>query len=697
MDVSLVIPTYSRPDALLQTLDALTRLDYPADRWEAVVVDDGSPDAECGPVEAWIERTGAPVRFFRQRNAGPAAARNRGAAAARGAVLIFIDNDILVEPDFLRQHLEALAANPRAWIVGRVIQPQQLQSTPFGRYRDRLHEQFHHSHPVGELTETIWITTQNLALPACDFQELGGFDESFTIASSEDWELGYRARCQGIRMLYHGGIAVRHNDWAIDLERFCERQRLYSVSDVLLWRKYGSDTPRELLIRENSPVIWTQDPPRRLLRKLVKAVLSTRITRAAMLGICRGLERLCPDTPVTHRAYELAIGAAIYRGVQEGLRKYPSGASRRSLGAAGPTARVTASDPDGLPLSRPMVSIVMPTHNRKDALLPTLRALAQVDYPTGSWEVVLVDDGSTDGTETLVREWCAQSEAPLRYVRQENAGPAAARNHGAATARGEILIFLDDDITVAPSFIDAHVTALEANPGSWIAGRITHPDSLRETPFGKYRFRAWERFHEQHPHDRIHETEGGSAANLSMPAADFRRLCGFDESFATPSSEDWDLGLRARADGIRVLYHPTLTTLHNDWAVDLPRFCERQRTYSIADVLLWRKYGEGSPRRVVIHRNGPVRWSDGPTLIWKKGAKRILATPPGARLITALCGAAERIMPDSPLSHRAYDIAVAVAIFRGVREGMVRFPARPAHGNGPLAGNLGERPEGSRV
>jgi glycosyltransferase involved in cell wall biosynthesis len=691
LDVTLVIPNYNRADALLQTLDALTRLDYPGDAWEAVVVDDGSPEDVRGPVEAWIARTGAPVRFFSQQNAGPAAARNRGAAAARGAVLIFIDNDVLVEPDFLRQHLDALATHPRAWIVGRVIQPEQLHATPFGRYRDQLHERFHHSHPAGDLTETIWITTQNLSLPTRDFRELGGFDESFTIASSEDWELGYRARQRGIRMLYHGGLAVRHNDWAIDLERFCERQRTYSLSDVLLWRKYGSDTPRSVLIRENAAISWTQDPPRRIVRKLAKAFLSARLNRAAVLGICRGLERFCPDTPLCHRAYELAIGAAIYRGVQEGLRKYPSPAARV---LAAPGAPAAGADSPG---ARPRVSVVMPTHNRKEALLPTLDALAAVDYPAGQWEVVLVDDGSTDGTEAAVRAWLQAHDVPLRYLRQEQGGPASARNRGAAAATGEVLVFLDDDITVAPSFLHDHVTALAAHPGSWIAGRITHSEALRKTPFGEYRYQVWERFHQQHAGDRITETEGGSAANLSLPAADFRRLHGFDESFSSPSSEDWDLGLRARASGVRVLYHPQLTTVHNDWAVDLPRFCERQRTYSVADVLLWRKYGDGSPRLTVIHRNGPVRWSDGPSLIWKKGAKRLLATQPGQSLLLAWCRGIERAAPGSRLSHWSYDIAVAVAIYRGVREGMDRYPVEPASGGRPASGVRDDRPEGSRV
>jgi len=672
VDVSIVIPAYGRPDALLKTLAELTRLDYPCEAWEVVVVDDGSPEDVVGAVEAWAQGVDAQVRALKQPNAGPAAARNRGAAAARGRVLIFIDNDILVEPDFIRQHLAALLEQPPCWIVGRVIQPEELRSTPFGRFRDGLHESFHHSFHPGQLSETIWITTQNLSMPREDFEALGGFDESFTIASSEDWELGCRARQQGIRMLYHPGIAVRHNDWAVNLPKFCERQWLYSVSDVLLWRKYGDDIPRAELVRQNDRIRWGQDRPGLIFKKLVKSVLALPPGRAMVMGVCRATEALAPDTPVNHRAYQLAAAIAIFRGVREGLRRYPEGMPNVRRGALR-RAAVAATT------VYPSVSIVIPTHNRRDALLTTLAALSDVAYPAAPWEVVVVDDGSSDGTDLALREQPSLAGLNLRYLWQGNSGPAAARNRGAAAATGDVLILMDDDILVDPDFVTRHVEALLQHPGCWVAGRIIHPEELRTTPFGEYRDAVWERYHRQHPADRISETNGGSAANLSLWRADFTRLGGFDESFHTPSCEDWDLGIRARAAGIRVLYHPTLVTRHMDWAAQsLSHFCERQRLYSIADVLLWRKYGDASPRITVIQRNSLVEWGkDSPRLIWKKSAKCLLATKIGQRLLHGLCARAEAVAPRTPFSRWTYDVAVAVAIFQGVREGLTRFQATP--------------------
>src|SRR5262245_6394949 len=110
LDASIIIPTFNRSDALLSTLDAIARVNYPSDRWEAIVVDDASTDETLNVIPSWIGQNGAPVRYVRQSiNAGPAAARNRGASEAKGEYLIFIDNDIIVEPDFIHAHVDTLS------------------------------------------------------------------------------------------------------------------------------------------------------------------------------------------------------------------------------------------------------------------------------------------------------------------------------------------------------------------------------------------------------------------------------------------------------------------------------------------------------------------------------------------------------------------------------------------------------------
>jgi GT2 family glycosyltransferase len=319
-------------------------------------------------------------------------------------------------------------------------------------------------------------------------------------------------------------------------------------------------------------------------------------------------------------------------------------------------------------------AIVIPTFERCEVLLETLRCVARIDYPATHWEAIVVDDGSSLATIGVVREWIRASDAPVRLVQRPRQGPAAARNLGASLTPARVLIFIDNDILVKSNFIRRHLAILESHPGCWVIGRIVHPPRLRETPFGRYRDDCWEVFAARSRGAMVVETDGMTAANVSLLARDFERLGGFDEEFSIASCEDWELGQRARTAGIRILYDPLNVVVHNDWALDLRRFCERQRLYSISDVLLWRKYGERSPRAGLVRANGPIRWhEDSASRILKKVAKHLLATHIGKTTLQAMCAISERVRPDSLWSRRVYGLAVAVAIFSGVREGFRRY------------------------
>lgn len=101
------------------------------------------------------------------------------------------------------------------------------------------------------------------------------------------------------------------------------------------------------------------------------------------------------------------------------------------------------------------VSIVIPTYNKKDFLELTLTALGFQTYPVDKYEVVVINDGSTDGTEDLVLSLSVPYE--INYTRQENKGRSVARNRGIENAKGETIIFIDDDCVPAPTFIERHM------------------------------------------------------------------------------------------------------------------------------------------------------------------------------------------------------------------------------------------------
>jgi GT2 family glycosyltransferase len=200
-DVSVIVPTRDRPGQLARCLGALARLELDGRALEVVVVDDGSDT----PVELG-QRPG--LRALRLRGAGPAAARNAGAAAARAPVLAFTDDDCEPERDWLRVLASRLAGTPGAVVGGRAV-------NAVGRNRcaaaSQLLLDYLHGYYNLEPDDARFLTSNNLAVRAGDFARLGGFDESFGLAGGEDRELGFRARRLGHPLVYEPRAVVRHH------------------------------------------------------------------------------------------------------------------------------------------------------------------------------------------------------------------------------------------------------------------------------------------------------------------------------------------------------------------------------------------------------------------------------------------------------------------------------------------------------
>ena len=126
--------------------------------------------------------------------------------------------------------------------------------------------------------------------------------------------------------------------------------------------------------------------------------------------------------------------------------------------------------------SSPLVSVIIPTYNRKSWLLECLKTLREQTYTRAAYEIIVVDDGSTDGTSEVL----SQSK-DLTMLRQPNKGPAAARNKGLSIARGEIIAFTDDDCLLSKDWIEQGVKALEQRKLDGIEG-LTTTDREKTSP-----------------------------------------------------------------------------------------------------------------------------------------------------------------------------------------------------------------------
>src|SRR5687768_7085723 len=129
-DVSIVVPTYRRPERLGRALAALARLPGAA-AVEIVVCDDGSPAADAAAYERVAAESRLNVRLVRQENGGPGAARNAAGQQARGALLLFTDDDCLPSSGFIEQHIRGRAHGERIAVQGHVAFEPHTRLTPF--------------------------------------------------------------------------------------------------------------------------------------------------------------------------------------------------------------------------------------------------------------------------------------------------------------------------------------------------------------------------------------------------------------------------------------------------------------------------------------------------------------------------------------------------------------------------------------
>lgn len=244
----------------------------------------------------------------------------------------------------------------------------------------------------------------------------------------------------------------------------------------------------------------------------------------------------------------------------------------------------------------PEISVVVPTWNRLDVLPEVLAALdAQIAAPP--FEVVVVDDGSTDGTaEWLVRHLAGRPSTapPLSVIRQENRGPAAARNAGVAAAKGVRVAFLGDDTVPDLGWMAAHRDAHRRHgdePLLAVIGYTGWHPRLRLTPFLRYINEYGLQFGYALIQDPEHVPFNFFyTSNLSL-SRELLLAEPFDLGFPYPAWEDIEVAYRLQKRGLRLVYEASAKVAH-DHPTDFQRFASRQEKAGYCGVVFYRLHPE---------------------------------------------------------------------------------------------------------
>ena len=280
---SVVIPTYNRVARLRHVIKALEQQAYPSDAYEVIVISDGSTDG----TDAYLEtlRSTMRLRWFPQANRGPAAARNAGIQKSGGEFVVFIDDDVVPEPQLLAEHARSHQEAGRDVVVlGPLLTPEGFEMAPWVRWEQEMLMKQYRAMLRGDWTATArQFYTGNASLRRSHILAAGGFDEGFRRA--EDVELAYRLADKGLDFVFNMQAAGMH---------FAERSFRAWLDAAYT---YG-----------RNDVIFTRDRNQKWLLPAIRQEFQDRhILIRLLVRICRGRSRM---SQIVTSALKLTADAA---------------------------------------------------------------------------------------------------------------------------------------------------------------------------------------------------------------------------------------------------------------------------------------------------------------------------------------------------------------------------------------------------
>lgn len=234
-----------------------------------------------------------------------------------------------------------------------------------------------------------------------------------------------------------------------------------------------------------------------------------------------------------------------------------------------------------------MWSVVIPTYNRLPILTKCLTALEQQDFDE-DYEVVVVDDGSTDDTIVFLQK-NADRFPHVRLILQEHQGAAIARNRGIDEARGETIVFIDSDLVVLPSFLSAHRAKLQDKDRCFTYGRVINTnnfDNPTSEPFKLTDFSA----------------AFFATGNVAIGKKWLIEAGKFDPMFSQYGWEDLELGVRLKKLGLKLIPCPEAVGYH--WhppfnLAQIPRLIEQERQRGRMGILFYQKHPTWEVRMMI--------------------------------------------------------------------------------------------------
>jgi glycosyltransferase involved in cell wall biosynthesis len=231
------------------------------------------------------------------------------------------------------------------------------------------------------------------------------------------------------------------------------------------------------------------------------------------------------------------------------------------------------------------VSVVIPTKNRSMLLAQTIEHIERQTFPRADYEVVVVDNDSADDTRSVL-EQKIKAYPNIRLGFQEKPGAAATRNAGLRIAKGELVLFIDDDVQAEPSLIEAHLKYQERHAGASVIGAVSIPWGDTTDPFRRY-LRDHRILNPYTPSKGPIDFSYYHTCNVSTPTDVLLKVGGFNEAFNIYGMEDIELGYRLQRSGSQMIFASEARAVHYRFPGfdDFIDRCE-QAGYSLGQLLV---------------------------------------------------------------------------------------------------------------
>jgi glycosyltransferase involved in cell wall biosynthesis len=596
---SVVIPSYNHSAYIHAAVSSV--LSQSETDLELIVVDDGSTDDSLDVLSRFSDPR---LHVLSQTNQGAHAAINRGLQAAQGDYLAILNSDDVYHPQRLQKAISVLENDTRIGLVGSHIEIIDANGKRLGikrGYKDC--EPWNLASPersfragtdlrAALLTENYWATTSNYVFTRRWYEQVGEFRP---LRYAHDWDFALRmVRVARLALLpeplmryrVHSSNTIREDQAAMIFE-ICWILATHlpeHISDA----QFFDQQPLETRIDQLLNSVYVYDMER---------VLSVMLLQGLHNNLEAALQLLDEDNPVRARYMQFILDAfALRDDGQAGASSFYRSVIERGLGKMRDrfSTIIESPSPEGGE-NPPAISLIMPSYNHAYDLE---RTLAAYDRQVGgdAFELIVVDDGSTDHTYEILNSYRPQRYA-LQGVRlTNNQGPAAARNAGIALAKAPLVLFVGDDISPDPFLITGHLVAHRRHPATEVAilGRIQWPADMPVNTLMRHIDGPGAQQFSYHylQNEQEYDFRHFYTANISLKRGLLQSAGqGFDTDFRYAAFEDVELSYRMKKRGMRIIYLSDLLAYHYHYHT-IWSFSTRQYQAGLMACTLTKKHPE---------------------------------------------------------------------------------------------------------